>query len=101
MPLERDSYVVYVNDPDGGEPREVTAVITHQDRLRGEKAHLDAAGAKYDEALGLTTAWCWASLMRQGDYAGAYQQFRDFDCAGIERGDPVVVDPTRPVTNAG
>lgn len=97
MGLQRDTYVVTVADLEG-ELREHTAVITHQDMLRGEQALLDANGAKLQQALALTTAWCWASLMRQGDYSGPWQQFRDADCQAVEPGEPVDVDPTTRAT---
>lgn len=99
MGLQRDRYTVFVTsvDPEA-EPQEYVATITHQDMLRGEAALLQGPGNTLDQALALTTAWCWASLMRQGDYAGAWQAFRDADCQGIEGADPVDVDPTQPGT---
>lgn len=98
--LERDRFTVYLALPDtvDQETVEKTAVITHQDMLRGEAALLGAPGVTLNQALALTTAWCWASLMRQGDYAGAWQTFRDQDCQGIEPDGKVDVDPTQPAT---
>lgn len=93
MPLQRDTYTAYVNTADDDEPTELTATVNHQDKLRGEAAHLRGGGGER-EFLGVTTAWVWASLMRQGDYSGPYERFRDTDCAGIEAGGPVTVDPT-------
>lgn len=99
MPLERDQYTVYVQTDPLMEPKEYTAVITHQDMLRGETAVLGEPGMNLKHGLLLTTAWCWAALMRQGDYAGAWQTFRDVDCAGIDTTpEAVAVDPTQPVT---
>lgn len=105
MGLQRDRFTVYVQARQGsGEPgtflaiSEHEAVITHQDMLRGERAVLDGNGDKLDAQLQLVTAWCWASLMRQGDYAGAWQQFRDTDCQGVEKLEAVDVDPTNPTT---
>lgn len=98
MPLELDSFIVYVNPLDDGEPTPHTVVISHQDRLRGELEH-HRAGAPPDGAfLNLTTAWCWASLVRAGEFSGPYSQFRDFACAGIEKAEDVTVDPTQPET---
>jgi len=93
MGLQRNRFQVYVTRPDG-DLAELVAEISHQDLLRGEAAHLGQPGVSLDNALALTTAWCWASLMRQGDYAGAWPTFRDQDCQGIERLEAVDVDPT-------
>jgi hypothetical protein len=98
MPLERDRFIVHVNPMDDGEPIPHHVTISHQDKLRGELEH-HRAGAPADGAfLNLTTAWCWASLVRAGEYTGPYTQFRDFACAGIEKDDPVEVPPTQPET---
>lgn len=97
MGLERERYQVYVQDQDE-KLRELEATITHQDMLRGEQAMLGQPGITLGHGLLLTTAWCWASLMRQGDYAQAWQQFRDMDCQGMEKLDDVTVDPTAPET---
>lgn len=107
MGLQRDRFLVYVTPPnptgdvqtpDNGIPLELEATVTHQDMLRGEQVMLQQAGMNLQHGLMLTTAWAWASLMRQGDYAGAWQQFRDQDCQGVEKLDPVEVDPTQPGT---
>lgn len=97
MGLQRDRFKVYVQDADEN-IREVVATITHQDMVRGEAAHLGQPGVNLNHALALTTAWCWASLMRQGDYAGPYSAFRDADCQGVVDMEPVTVDPTVPTT---
>lgn len=94
MGLQREQYQVYVGSLDGDQVSEHVATITHQDMLRGEQAMLGQAGMDLHHGLALTTAWCWASLMRQGDYAGAWQQFRDFDCQGLDKLGEVDVDPT-------
>jgi len=93
MGLQRDRYTVYVSDTEGN-IRELVATVNHQDLLRGEQAMLQTPGASDKQYLGMVTAWCWASLMRQGDYAGAYQSFRDQDCQGVDKLDKVDVDPT-------
>lgn len=93
MGLQRDRFLVYVLATDGT-IKEHTATIRHQDMLRAERAVEDGQGGGIKLAFGLTTAWCWASLMRQGDYAGAWQTFRDQDCQGMEDLEPVDVDPT-------
>lgn len=93
MALQRDRFKVYVLQTDGS-IGERTAVVNHQDMLRAERAVEDGQGGGIKLAFGLTTAWCWASLMRQGDYAGAWQTFRDQDCQGMEDMEPVDVDPT-------
>jgi hypothetical protein len=97
MPLKRDTYIVYLNPLDDGEPTEHKVTITHQDMMRGEQAHL-GGGATYDAALGLTTSWCWAAMMRTGQWAGTYVMFRDTACAGLEEGPEEAVDPTLQVT---
>lgn len=98
MALQRDRFLVYVTDDPAALPRELAVIVTHQDMLRGEQAMLGQPGISLDHGLLLTTAWAWASLMRQGDYANSWQTFRDQDCAGIEKMDPVEVDPTQPGT---
>lgn len=97
MGLQRDRFRVYVNDLEASMV-EREATITHQDMMRAEKAIMDTPGGTIQAAFTLTTAWCWASLMRQGDYSGAWQQFRDQDCQGFEGMDPVDVDPTMRAT---
>jgi hypothetical protein len=95
MGLQRDQYTVYVQDPtEDDKLLERVATITHQDMLRGEQAMLGQPGLDLGHGLQLTTAWCWASLMRQGDYAGSWQAFRDFHCQGVEKLGTVDVDPT-------
>jgi hypothetical protein len=102
MARTRDTLVVYLPDPNAEDtdaaPLEKVATITHQDMVRGEKAHHDAGFPTEGGYLALTTAWCWASLMRQGDYSGPFQRFCDIDCAGLEKGDPATVDPTQQAT---
>lgn len=93
MALERDTFTVYVQGIDD-KLAEHTAVITHQDMLRGEKALVGDPGGSDKLHLALVTSWCWASLMRQGNYGAAWQQFRDQDCQGVEKGEPIEVDPT-------
>lgn len=93
MALQRDRFRVWVTDPDGT-MKECEAIVNHQDMLRAEHALLGTPGGSLSEAFTLTTAWCWASLMRQGDYAGPWQTFRDQDCQGMEDMEPVDVDPT-------
>lgn len=100
MGLQRDRFLVFVSDVNGN-VTEHEATITHQDMLRGEQAHLGEPGNSLQHGLALTTAWAWASLMRQGDYSGAYQQFRDMDCQGVEKLEPIDVDPTTPGTIEG
>lgn len=102
MALERDTYIVWLNPREGdteAEPTAVTALITHQDMMRGEKAHHQAGYPAEGSYLALTTAWAWASLMRQGDYAGPFDRFADIDCAGLEKGKPAAVDPTQQATS--
>lgn len=98
MPLKREAYIVHLNPLDDGGPTEHRVTITHQDMMRGEEAHL-ATGAPYKAALGLTTAWCWAAMMRTGQWAGTYVMFRDTAVAGIEDGGDETVDPTQPETS--
>lgn len=97
MGLMRDRFLVYVQDPNEA-LHEHEATITHQDMLRGEKAIIDTPGGTLNTALALASAWAWASLLRQGVYAAPWQQFRDMDCQGLEKLEPVEVDPTAPTT---
>lgn len=92
--MERPSFLVSVNGTDET-PRELTAVITHQDMLRGEQIVNSAEGGSRGSLL-LTTAWCYAALVRQGDYTGPWERFRDIDCDGIDKGSDVTVPPTIP-----
>lgn len=100
MPLERDRFRVWVQTADG-EVTEHEATITHQDMLRAEQAIIGTPGGTIKAAFALTTAWCWASLMRQGDYAGPWQTFRDADCQGLEDMEAAVVDPTQQAPTSG
>lgn len=103
MPLKRDTFKVYLNDPNAedatADPLEKLATVTHQDMIRGEKAHHQAGYPAEGAYLAMTTAWCWASLMRQGDYAGPFDRFADIDCAGVEKAGPADVDPTQSATS--
>jgi hypothetical protein len=99
MPLMRQQFLIYVQD--GDQVRELTATITHQDMLRGERAMLESRDLDLGHALQLTTAWCWSALMRQGDYAGAWTDFRDLACQGVEKLGEVEVDPTPTATADG
>lgn len=93
MGLQRETFTVYVNGTEE-EPTELVAQITHQDMLRGE-AELVRSGSDDRARLALVTAWCWAALLRQGDYSSPWARFRDVDCAAVERGEPTDVDPTQ------
>lgn len=93
MGLQRERIRTYVLDLEGV-MQERVAIITHQDMMRAEKAVMDTPGGNISAAVTLATAWCWASLMRQGDYSGAWQQFRDQDCQGMEDMEAVDVDPS-------
>lgn len=99
MPLHRPSYDVYLNGT-GEEPACHRVTITHQDNLRGE-AELARAGTpdQRARALFLTTAWCYAALLRMEIYTGPFQRFHEIDCAGIEEpaeGEVLAeADPTR------
>lgn len=99
MGLQRDTFTVYVLGPDE-EPQEFTAVITHQDMLRGED-QLVRAGGSDNAKLALVTAWAWASLVRQGNYTGPWVRFRDVDCAQLTKGDTIDVDPTQEAATNG
>jgi len=98
MGLQRERFQVWVSDAND-KLTEYVATITHQDMLRGEQALLGTPGMNLGHGLALTTAWCWACLMRQGDYSWTWQQFRDMDCQQVEKLDPVDVDPTHPTTS--
>lgn len=99
MGLQRDRYTVYVQD-EQEQLHEYEATVTYQDLLRGEAA-LAQTGTSQEHYLTLATAWVWASLMRQGDYAGPWQRFRDQDCQGVDKLEPVDVDPTVQETGEG
>ena len=90
--MERPSFMVALDRPEA-EPVEIQAVITHQDMLRGESI-IKVSGSDGGNLM-LTTAWCWASLVRQGDYTGSWEQFRDGACLMIDKGANVVIRPTR------
>lgn len=113
MPLELPRYVVYVVDHDTPSEPDTPAdqlpvvehivTIHHADQLRaelemaGQLAHVPMKQAQ----LHLTSAWCWASLVRQGLYSGPWQRFQTQDCRGIQEptedqgGGMVTVDPTK------
>lgn len=84
MPLNRPSFDVYLNGT-GDEPTEHRVTITHQDNLRGE-AECARAGVhdQRQRALFLTTAWCYAALVRMELYTGPFQRFHETDCAGVQ-----------------
>jgi hypothetical protein len=84
MPLNRPRFDVYVNTT-ADDPEEYAGVtITHQDQLKAE-AQLARAGIDpQGHALTLTTAWCWAALVRMDVYSGTFKRFYDTDCAGVE-----------------
>lgn len=98
MPLEREAFEVYLNPLDDGPPRQVHVVVRHVDMLRGEQEHNRQGLPEKGTNLNLVTAWCWAALMRMGEYAGPYDRFRDTDLIGLEDGGSETVDPTQPVT---
>lgn len=101
MKLRLETFTVWLNPMDDGEPTEHTAPITHQDQLRGEQAMM-AEGVNPRAALAMTNAWCWASLTRQGLYSGPWSRFREIDCAGLEpQEQPTEQDPTQAMTPAG
>lgn len=93
MPLERERFLVYVQD----ENENITqhrVTISHQDMLRGELEH-DRSQAPERAKLNLVTAWCWAGLVRTGVYTKGFQQFRDMECVGLEDDGKETVDPTQ------
>lgn len=91
--MERPSFQVSISSDPLTVPTEQLAVISHQDMLRGEE--LLATHPGKPGGMLMSTAWCWASLVRLGHYSGSWEQFRDFDCHGIEPGVDVKVDPTQ------
>lgn len=98
MPLERERFLVYVQD----ENEAVTThqvTVSHQDMLRGELEH-DRAGAPDKAKMNLVTAWCWAGLVRMGVYTKSFQHFRDMECMGLEDDGKETVDPTQPGTTS-
>ena len=97
MPLERERFTVYLNPLDDGPPRELSVTISHQDMMRAE-LELSRGGVPDAAKLNLVTAWCWASLVRQGEYAGPWDRFRDLDCAGLEDAGTETVDPSQLAT---
>lgn len=96
MSLERERFLVYLQDPNENVTTHPVAV-QHVDMLRGELEH-NRQGAPDGAKLNLVTAWCWAALTRMGAYAGPFERFRDFDCVGLEDDGKETVDPTQPVT---
>lgn len=96
MPLERETYTVYLAPTDEGPPTEHTVTVHYQDQLRGELAHNRAGMPDRGAWLNLTTAWVWAALTREGLYVGPFDRFRDVDCQGVEDAGTVTVDPTPP-----
>lgn len=96
MSLEREKFVVYLQDA-GGKVTAHPVTIHHVDMLRGETMHTMTGGTQ-GQGLNVATAWCWAALTRMGLYAGPYEQFRDQDCMGLEDDGKETVDPTEPGT---
>jgi hypothetical protein len=98
MALERERFLVYLQDPDENITTHEVAVH-HVDMLRGELEN-SRQGNPDGARLNLVTCWCWAALTRMGLYSGPYDRFRDFDCVGLEDDGQETVDPTQPVTPA-
>ena len=102
MPLVQPVFRVYLNPMDDGDPAEHVVTITHQDQLRAE-LELNRNNISTRAALNMTNAWCWAAMVRSGNYVGPWDRFKDFDCAGVESEDDdgVAVDPTQQGTPDG
>jgi hypothetical protein len=97
--MERPAFTVGVSTDPMTVPTEYLAVISHQDMLRGEQLLANEPGKP--GGMLMSTAWCYASLVRLGHYTGSWEEFRDYACHGIEPAADVKVDPTQlPAHNA-
>lgn len=95
MALKRQTFTVYLNNPDGPDPIELVTVVTFADQLRGEKEAYKQ-GISQELALATTTVMVWCALVREGQYAADFQTFKA-DVLDLEkhRGADTDVDPTR------
>lgn len=120
MPLELPRYVVYLVDhsapsepntpPDQLPVTEHLVTVHHADQLRAELELASAGVPARGTNMHLTDCWCWAALVRTGDYSGPWQRFAAQDCRGIQEpteaqgGGFLTVDPTtaggQPVTSS-
>lgn len=98
MALEREKFLVYLEDPLTQEVTVHSVTIRHVDMTRGELEHLRQGGPERGAGLNMATVWCWAALTRMGLYARSFPEFRDNDCVGLEDDGTETVDPTQPVT---
>lgn len=98
MPLERERFTVYLDDPLTHELSSHDVTVLHVDMLRGELEHNKQGLPEKGTNLNLVTAWCWAAMTRLGLYAAPFTQFRDMDCQGLEDAGKETVDPTQPGT---
>lgn len=110
--------VLMANATDPDEADTFTVQVRNGDRLRAElEGNKRGLVARDGVSIGfhLSTMWIWAAMVRTGDYAESFDQFK-LDCLDfneIDRhGDPVTpanaetadrptVDPTPPATPAG
>lgn len=103
MPLKRQRFTVYLNDPDTDVGyTEVETEVTFADQLRGEK---EAHKNKVDPELQLATTvvMLWCALVREEKYVKDFQTFRNVDLLDMEKHRDVVVevDPTQPAVPSG
>ena len=108
MPLQRFAFIVHLRpsptDTNLGAPdvRELPVSVEFTDQLRTELEG-PRRGITPDTPIHLTTMWCYHALVRTGQYAGKFQDFKDRDLVGLERvsEDGDEVDPTQPGESSG
>lgn len=104
MPITRSRYLVALNATETTEAAEHEVTVTHGDRMRAELEARKHGLPRLDEApLNHTALWVWCGMVRAGQYAGDFRDFKLRDLDDLEpirdaEGEPEVepVDPTRP-----
>lgn len=97
MALTRERFLVYLQD-ENENVTEHRVTVHHVDMLRGELEN-SRQGNPDNARLNLVTTWCWAAMMRTGDYAKSFPQFRDQDLVGLEDDGQETVNPTVQATS--
>lgn len=104
MPLERQIFHVYTDNPDdpAGEPIEDLVEVRGVDQLRAELEG-KRLGVGIKDAMHATYLWAWAAMVREGklDPKTKFQAFME-TCVQVEGKDneTAAVDPTRQAASA-
>lgn len=98
MALELEQFDVYLNPVDPDAPPDRVAVRWADQLLAEREGPRHGLTDMKAQKLHFVTYWCWAAMVREGNYAGDFQQFMNVDLAGIVPvKEAAPVDPTAAV----